>query len=178
MTLPSTRWIVFSCIAITVVLVAYSFGLAGSDAISSPHGQASSALAEATSQNTPDTAASAAVALADKARFQWAMNCQGCHGPNGEGHPDRDVPTMVDVAAFQKIPDGREFLVRVPGVSRSPLNDEDLTYLLNWMVRTMGTSLRIDKRLEFSQEEVTALRQRPLVDELKQVRRNLIDKVK
>lgn len=164
--------------AITGVLVTYSLGLSGGDGNSPPRGQASPALATMTDQNAPATATSGAIALEDKAGFQWAMNCQGCHGPNGEGHPDRDVPTMVDVAAFQKIPDGREFLVRVPGVSRSPLNDEDLTYLLNWMVRTMGSSSQIDKRLEFSQEEVATLRQRPLVDELKQVRRNLIDKVK
>lgn len=178
MPLPSTRWIVFSCIAITVVLVAYSLELAGSKDIDPPAGGALPTLVTMTGQHTAATAVSGATALADRARFQWAMNCQGCHGPNGEGHPDRDVPTMVDVAAFQKIPDGRKFLVRVPGVSRSPLNDEDLTYLLNWMVRTMGSSSQIDKRLEFSQEEVAALRQRPLVDELKQVRRNLIDKVK
>ena len=127
----------------------------------------------------------------DLERFHWMMNCQGCHGQNGEASVQRSVPSLDNLAAFQKIPAGREFLIRVPGVSHSPLSDSELANLLNWMVRTMGGAKTMGgtmgpavelpsaevKQILFTREEVAALRKNPFVTEIREVRRNLISRI-
>lgn len=113
----------------------------------------------------------------DVARFQWEMNCRGCHGPSGEGNIKRDVPPLVELNAFQKITAGREFLVRVPGVSRSPLNNPDLTYLMNWMVRTMDPNFNEKEQILFTEREVEELRREPLLEQIEEIRSDLIKKI-
>lgn len=111
------------------------------------------------------------------AQFQWAMNCQGCHGPKGKGNASRDVPPLVELNAFQKISEGREFLVRVPGVSRSPLNNSDLTDLMNWMVREMDPNFSEKEQILFTEQEVGRLRQKPLLDEIRKTRSDIIKSI-
>ena len=57
-----------------------------------------------------------------RAQFNYQMFCQGCHTPDGAGAVT--VPRMKDhVGYFLEIPEGREYLVRVPGSATSALND-------------------------------------------------------
>lgn len=111
------------------------------------------------------------------AQFQWTMNCQGCHGPKGKGNASRDVPPLVELNAFQKISEGREFLVRVPGVSRSPINNSDLTNLMNWMVREMDPNFNEKDQILFTEQEVGQLRQKPLLNEIRETRSNIIKRI-
>jgi len=63
------------------------------------------------------------------------LNCQGCHRADGRGTGDA-VPALSGVAArFLSVPGGREYLIRVPGVAGSPLEDAPLSALVNWMLR-------------------------------------------
>jgi len=60
-------------------------------------------------------------------------------------------------------PEGRDFVVRVPGVAQSPLSNEDTAALLNWMVRTLS-DLKVPPGFQdYSASEVQSLRTRPLV---------------
>lgn len=64
----------------------------------------------------------------------WALNCQGCHSPDGEGFPNATPRMANEVAKFLSVPGGREYLVQVPGVSTAPLGDAELAELMNWML--------------------------------------------
>ena len=64
----------------------------------------------------------------------YMLHCQGCHLPGGIGHPGI-VPTMKDsVGQFLNVDGGRKYLVQVPGVSQSSLDNEALAEVLNWMI--------------------------------------------
>lgn len=54
----------------------------------------------------------------------YQLQCEGCHLGDGTGSAANDTPKMKGfVGNFLKVDGGREFLVRVPGVSQSALNN-------------------------------------------------------
>ena len=69
----------------------------------------------------------------------YQLQCAGCHLGDGMGSAANDTPRMTGfVGNFLKVPGGREFLVRVPGMSQSALNNAQLADLLNWLMREDG----------------------------------------
>jgi mono/diheme cytochrome c family protein len=62
----------------------------------------------------------------------YALQCRGCHGPEGRGVPGR-VPSLAGVAALLETPAGRARLLAVPGVRQASLSDERLAALLAWV---------------------------------------------
>ena len=90
-------------------------------------------------------------------RINFVLHCQGCHLPDGSGVPGK-VPAMRGhLARFLEVPGGREYIVRVPGVSTSKLSDSDTAALMNWLVREMGPAVPADFR-PYTTAEITALR--------------------
>ena len=68
---------------------------------------------------------------ADRARVNYMLNCQGCHGPDGAGTEDGVVPVMKNfVGHFLQTQAGREFLVRVPGSANAALSHGELAEVL------------------------------------------------
>lgn len=114
---------------------------------------------------------------AARIHFNWQMNCQGCHGTDGTGNEARDVPDLVALERFQRLPAGRDFLIRVPGMARSPLSDEDLTELANWMMGEFATPGVPHDWQPYSTAEVAALRKRPIIDGIVEHRARLITKI-
>ena len=105
---------------------------------------------------------SAGIAIADdeRARVNYMLHCQGCHLADAAGFPDR-VPRMKDfVGYFMHSRDGREFLIRVPGVATSSLPDDELTELMNWLLETYSAGELPDDYEPFSIDEVASLRAR------------------
>ena len=78
------------------------------------------------------------------------------------------VPTLVDeIGRLVASPAGREYVVRVPGVSQSALDDEDLAVVLNWILETFNAdTLPADFR-SYSAGEITEAREKVLADPLK-----------
>lgn len=72
------------------------------------------------------------------AELDFALRCKGCHGFEGQGTQGH-VPRLRDfVGLYTHLPEGREFLLRVPGVARSRLDDARLAAVLNWMLDEYG----------------------------------------
>lgn len=116
--------------------------------------------------------------LTDQASFDWVLQCQGCHGPNGEGLAKRDVPKLQDeVSKFLLVDGGRDFIVRVPGVSGSPLSDDRLAALLNWMLVSLDPSHLSENWKNFSASEVQTLRSKPLRTEIEAKRTSLMTQI-
>lgn len=107
----------------------------------------------------------AGVANGDRARINYMLNCQGCHGPEGSGMTDGTVPNMSGfVGRFLQVPGGREFLVRVPGSANAALNDAALAEVLNWILGTMSAGELPAAFVPYSADEVGALRKSPLTE--------------
>ena len=75
-----------------------------------------------------------AVAGGNSPRINYMLHCQGCHLPGGIGHPGI-VPSMRgQVGLFLRSEEGRAYLVQVPGVAQSNLDNQQLAEVLNWML--------------------------------------------
>lgn len=93
--------------------------------------------------------------------FDYQMNCQGCHTPDGSGAGS--VPVMKGhVGVFLRSQAGREYLVRVPGSATSALSDERLAAVLNWIVEEFSEDSLRKPFTPYSAVEVGRLRQHPL----------------
>ena len=98
------------------------------------------------------------------AEADFALRCKGCHGLAGEGTPGH-VPGLAGfVGRFTHLPAGRDYLMRVPGVARSVLDDARLADVLNWMLATYGGDRVAPDFVPYTAEEVGDARRRPLAD--------------
>ncbi|MDA5195050.1 c-type cytochrome [Govanella unica] len=114
---------------------------------------------------------------AQRAWQHWALNCQGCHGPDAKGFSNATPNMAGEVARFLSIPGGRDYLLRVPGVSTSPLNDRDLAELINWMLPHFDPTHMPKDFKPFTAEEIKKQRTRPLRTEASRTRADLITKM-
>jgi mono/diheme cytochrome c family protein len=88
----------------------------------------------------------------------YSRNCQGCHLADGRGIPGL-VPNMLNfVGYFTHLPEGRAFLVRVPGVAQAPLDDTRVAAILNWMLKAMSRDQLPKDFLPYTAEEVRTYR--------------------
>jgi hypothetical protein len=91
----------------------------------------------------------------------YSRNCQGCHGHTGISVAE--VPDLKNrVGYFVHTPDGRRFLVQVPGVALSMLDDRRLAELLNWVLRTYSASQLPPGFQPYTEREVADWRKTPL----------------
>ena len=110
-------------------------------------------------------AAPPGVENAERAKVNYMLNCQGCHGPEGTGTLDGAVPAMKDfVGKFLSVDGGREFLVQVPGSANAALSDAALAEVLNWMLPRISPAEIPADFSPYTVDEVAALRRDPLED--------------
>jgi hypothetical protein len=107
----------------------------------------------------------------------YARNCQGCHGHTGVSVSE--VPNLKDrVGYFLHTAEGRQFLVQVPGVALSMLDDRKLADLLNWILKTYSAAQLPKDFRPYAEQEVAAWRRSPLKKVLparEQVVRGLVE---
>ena len=101
------------------------------------------------------------------ARFDYLLHCSGCHRPDGAGAPP-DVPSLLGpIGAIVATPAGREYVARVPEVAQSPLDDNALARLLNWMLQEFSADTLPAGFRPLEAEEVGEARARVLTDPLR-----------
>jgi mono/diheme cytochrome c family protein len=92
----------------------------------------------------------------------YLLGCGGCHGENGISN-SKLVPDLFDqVGYYLNIPEGREYLVRLPNVAFSVMSDEELTDMLNFMVFRIGGASAPAHTAPYTVAEVGRLRKQPL----------------
>jgi len=107
-------------------------------------------------------AAACAVRADDRrAHVNYMLHCQGCHLPATEGIEGKVPPMKEFVGWFLHSEEGRQFLIRVPGVSQSALDDAELAELMNWILLTHSRGQLPDDFTPFSADEVGQLRGDP-----------------
>ena len=101
----------------------------------------------------------------DRARMNYMLNCQGCHGAEAQGSGVADVPRMKDfVGNFLKVPGGRAFLVQVPGSANASISDAQLAELLNWMLLEVSAAQLPTPFEPYTEAEIKSLRSAPEED--------------
>ncbi|BAN48078.1 hypothetical protein [Metapseudomonas resinovorans] len=116
-------------------------------------------------------------AATEPRQFDYMLNCQGCHLPDGSGNPARQVPAFPgQLGKFLGVPGGREYLVQVPGSALSGLSDEALADVLNWMLETFSAAELPTGFTPYTGAELHAWRQSPPAD-VERVRRELLERI-
>lgn len=91
--------------------------------------------------------------------------CAGCHLADGTGKPSNGIPNMRGVLGeFLRVDGGREFIIKVPGVSHTPLADSDIAALMNWLLDGIAAPSKPPNTRPYTAEEVTRLRSQRMVD--------------
>jgi hypothetical protein len=70
-----------------------------------------------------------------QARLDYILHCSGCHFLHGEGAQAAGIPRVRDqLGYFLTLPEGRAYLMQVPGLLSAGLSDERAAGVVNWMV--------------------------------------------
>ena len=93
----------------------------------------------------------------------YMLYCMGCHGPQAQGVPGKIPPLAGSVTLFMRTPEGRDYVLRVPGAANSALPDAQLAAVLNWLAESYGAP-GAPRSVPFTVDEVTRVRHTPLVD--------------
>lgn len=104
------------------------------------------------------------VAQTTGARSHYVLHCAGCHGVAGAGAPEKYVPSLHQLGLFLNVPGGREFVISVPGVMGSGLDDKQVAEVANWLLANMAKESVPAGHQPYTTAEVTQARARPLVD--------------
>lgn len=104
------------------------------------------------------------VSPAHGARALYVLHCAGCHGMDGSGSASARVPDMRQVGRFLRVPGGREFLVQVPGVMGSGLDDAQVAQVSNWVLATLAADSVPSVHRPYDAAEIGRLRRQVLTD--------------
>jgi len=108
--------------------------------------------------------ASPFVTAADLARQDYILNCQGCHLADGSGAPGK-VPNLKGfLGNFLHVPGGREYMIQVPGVAHSVLDNGRLAAVMNWVLENFSRDQVPPDHVPFNADEIGRLRADGLLD--------------
>lgn len=96
--------------------------------------------------------------------LNYMVHCQGCHKVDGSAQGNIVPALRGQVAKFLHTDDGRRFLVQVPGVAQSALNDRQTADVLNWILFRFDSANMPKSFAGYTEEEVHALRAEPISD--------------
>lgn len=110
-------------------------------------------------------------------RSLYVLHCAGCHAMDGSGHPAQGVPSMRGtLGAFMRLPEGRAFLLQVPGVNNAGLSDEQIAAVTNWMVLQFSADTAPPGWAPYTAAEVAAARRARPAD-VTQARAALVERL-
>jgi hypothetical protein len=88
----------------------------------------------------------------------YTLNCSGCHGARGQGVPEVGIPDLNDAGLFVRTELGREYLIQVPGLAQSRLDDATAARLLNWILHQFSANRLPTDFTPYTAEEVSHFR--------------------
>jgi Cytochrome c len=115
--------------------------------------------------------------FAQPPRQLYLLNCWGCHRPHGEGIPGV-APPLIGSADFLKVPAGRAYLIEVPGVALSALDDAQIASVMNWILRGFSSDRLPGNFRPYTAGEVAKYRAVRLLDVAGTRKRLLAEMVK
>lgn len=115
-----------------------------------------------------------------RARSDYIEYCAGCHGVTGSSRPAKVPELRGRVGYFLCLPQGREYLIRLPNVASAAVEDDAaLAGLMNYVVTEFGGQSRTSGIEPYTAAEVGTWRQAPLTrTSLVRVRSELVGKMR
>lgn len=103
-------------------------------------------------------------AATTSARGHYVLACAGCHGLQGRGKPEAYVPDLSQMGEWLRVPGGREFVIGVPGMMGTGLDDAQVAEVANWLLANVSRSVAPAGHQPFTEAEVAKVRAQPMVD--------------
>jgi hypothetical protein len=94
----------------------------------------------------------------------YTLHCSGCHGASGHGVPRAGIPDLGDAGAYVALPQGRAYLIQVPGISQSRLNDATAAAMLNYVLARFSAAELPKDFAPYTEAEVKRLRSKAASD--------------
>jgi hypothetical protein len=117
------------------------------------------AAAHHPSRTGPDPAASDEQTQRERARFDYVLHCSGCHFLHGEGVQAGGIPRVRDqIGYLLRLPEGRAYLMQVPGLLSANMPDEGAARVMNWMVEYFAGASLPEPFIPYSMEEARRYR--------------------
>jgi mono/diheme cytochrome c family protein len=105
----------------------------------------------------------------------YMLYCMGCHGAEARGVPGKIPPLADTLGRFMSTPEGRAYVLRVPGAANSVLTDLQLAAVLNWLAERYPVA-GAERGAPFTEAEVARTRHAPLAD-VQALRREVLRKL-
>jgi mono/diheme cytochrome c family protein len=115
--------------------------------------------------------------VASSARGHYVLHCAGCHRVDGSGTPAHYVPDLRQLGRFLQLEGGRRFVIGVPGVMGSGLDDAQVAEVANWLLATMARDSVPPGHQPYTAAEVAATRASPMRD-VAAVRQRLVEQAR
>jgi mono/diheme cytochrome c family protein len=104
------------------------------------------------------------VVTASTPRNSFILNCAGCHGLDGAGSTLGNVPDLRRLGAFLTLGGGRDYVIKVPGVMGSGLDDRQVADVANWVLANIASGSMPAGQGPYEAAEVARARRAPLKD--------------
>ncbi len=108
--------------------------------------------------------AGSAAADASRAHRNYLLHCMGCHGEAGLGLEGKVPSFRQTLAKISASPQGRDYVLRIPGVTQTTLDDAGTAEVLNWVLAEFSTAQAARQIAPFTAAEVARARGRPLLE--------------
>jgi hypothetical protein len=96
--------------------------------------------------------------LAASPRINYLLYCSGCHTPNGQGSAP-NVPTLRrELGEMMAAQEMRGYLARVPGSAQAPIDDAELTGVINWILHEFNSETLPQNFVDLTVEEIAKAR--------------------
>lgn len=93
----------------------------------------------------------------------YLLRCSGCHGVDGSGSAQSGIPPFPGfLDPFYRDPEGRRYLLHVPGVVSTGLQPDEIAKVLNLLAQRWGKDPA--SLPPFTEQEVRAGRAEPVQD--------------
>jgi hypothetical protein len=82
----------------------------------------------------------------ERGRIDYILHCSGCHAQDGRGLETKGIPPVKDqIGYYLRLPEGRAFIMQVPGLLSAGMPDERAAGVMNWMIEYFaGRSMPAD----------------------------------
>lgn len=109
--------------------------------------------------------ATSVTAASNTPEQNYLLKCSGCHDVDGSGSVNGGIPPLPGyLGAFMEDREGRVYIMNVPGVIASGLDDRQLADLMNYLNHKWGGDTFTKP---YTEEEIKAIRSEPLSDIVK-----------
>lgn len=95
---------------------------------------------------------------ADNGHKNYLLHCRGCHTPTGAAIPAINMPSLHELGPLLGSDEGRQYIVQIPGVAHTPLDDEEVAEVLNWIVKNFNAEAFTSGFKLFTASEVAQAR--------------------